>query len=171
MATNGTQCTISVPGYFYRDNCTLLCKPASWTDIVVFFLGNYLTHVATVISEPGQGILSTVIMSLAALLFPGAGIAKAMNAIISFAIFAPTELQRAARAGALCMVVPFDKAQVYSVDKLEVPDSNGPSAREQDNDDMPVGYHGNPTGRGGGGEEIELMHSTRETQPSEELLP
>jgi hypothetical protein len=106
MATNGPDCVISIPGYFYRDNCTLLCRPAAWTDVAVFFLGNYVAHIATVNAQPGQGTVLSLILSLTALLFPVSGFAPAFEAILSQAIFAPTDLQMAARAGALYMVVP-----------------------------------------------------------------
>ena len=108
IPTNGTatgECPIEVPGFTHRGNCNLLCRPAIWTDILVFFIGNYVAHAATVISRPGQSILASVLNVATALLFPGGGIRSGVEAIWSLAKFAPTDLQAAARAGALCAVV------------------------------------------------------------------
>jgi hypothetical protein len=100
-------CPASPPGYFYRGDCKLLCRPAQWYDVLIFFLGNYVAHIPTVVSRPGQSLAGSILFPILALLFPGTGIAKAMGAIGSRAIFAPTELQMAARAGALYMVAPL----------------------------------------------------------------
>jgi len=71
----------------------------------VFFLGNYIAHAGTVISVPGQSWLMAVVTTLLALFIPGTGILRGMEAIASKAVWAPTSLQTAARAGALCIVV------------------------------------------------------------------
>jgi hypothetical protein len=83
----------------------LLCRPAKWTDIAVFYLGNYAAHAATTKSIPGQTILTSVLVVVSALLFPVSGLHRGLQAICSLAVFAKTDLQMAARAGALCMVV------------------------------------------------------------------
>ena len=83
----------------------LICRPAKWTDILVFYLGNYAAHAATTKSKPGQGLLASFFTVLAALVFPGSGIFRGYEAVRSKAIFAETDLQTTARAGALCMVV------------------------------------------------------------------
>lgn len=82
----------------------LFCRPSKWTDVAVFLLGNYVAHVATIHSSPGQSVLETILFSFTALFFPSAGVFKAFQAITSRAIFADTELQRATRAGALFVV-------------------------------------------------------------------
>jgi hypothetical protein len=43
---------------------------------------------------------------------PGAGIARGIESISSLAVFAPTELRQAARAGALCAVVKDNSNQL-----------------------------------------------------------
>ncbi|RYP74288.1 hypothetical protein DL771_003109 [Monosporascus sp. 5C6A] len=103
-------CRVEIPGYFHHGNCELLCKAASWTDILLFILGNYFVHAATVTAKPGQSILSTIVKVVSASLFPISGISHALSAIFSLAIFAPTDLQMAARAGALCTVVRVREA-------------------------------------------------------------
>jgi len=88
-------------------NPNLCCGPAKWSDIVVFYLGNYAAHAATTRLIPGQDMLSLsgATAILGALLFPTSGVGRGFDAIISKAICAKTALQMAARSGALLMVI------------------------------------------------------------------
>ena len=98
--------TVSVPeGTSNHGDPRLLCTPTRWTDVIVFFLGNYVAHAGTVIVLPGEGIKSAAIIAAVSLLFPIAGVQRGIKAIESWANFAMTDLEIAARAGALCMVV------------------------------------------------------------------
>ncbi|KAK3302748.1 uncharacterized protein B0T15DRAFT_314050 [Chaetomium strumarium] len=98
--------TITVPdGSSNHGNPRLLCTPPSWFDYIIFFFSNYFAHAATVITNPGQGRKETIFVILAALLFPGLGIVRAMEAIRRHSSFEFDPLRRALRAGALCMVV------------------------------------------------------------------
>lgn len=106
---NDTECPVQIPGFTHNGDCNLLCKSTEWKDIVTFFLGNYGAHVATVVGRPGQSSLSWMFSLLLALCFPGAGVLTGLQAITSMALFAPTELTKAARAGALCIVVKVDQ--------------------------------------------------------------
>lgn len=83
----------------------LLCGPAEWPDITIFFLGNYVAHAATVLTLPGESPLGAAFVVISALFSPTSGVVRGMKAIFSFAVFAKTNLQRAARAGALSIVV------------------------------------------------------------------
>lgn len=112
-STNDTDCPINIPGFTHNGDCELFCKPATWKDIIVFYLANYVAHVATVVTEPGESPLTSIISLALVLFFPGAGIVKGALAISSGAVFASTELRQAARAGALCVVV-----------KDEIPETN-----------------------------------------------
>jgi hypothetical protein len=94
-------------------NPNVICRPAKWTDVVVFYLGNYVAHAATTLNLPGQSPLGVVFVILAALFFPISGVFRGFRAISTLAIFAETELQTAARAGALCMVVELDDRARY----------------------------------------------------------
>lgn len=109
QASNNTatspECPIDIPGYIHHGNCNLLCRPALWTDILVFFLGNYVAHAATIIGQPGQSTLAGVLAVVTALILPGGGVRSGLGAILSLAKFGSTDLQTAARAGALCAVV------------------------------------------------------------------
>lgn len=67
--------TIVVPeGSSNHGDPNLLCTPSAWTDIITFYVGNYLAHAATVISLPGEPTFSTVKVALSALLFPTSGL-------------------------------------------------------------------------------------------------
>ncbi|KAI9771092.1 MAG: hypothetical protein M1840_002443 [Geoglossum simile] len=83
----------------------LLCTPTQWTDIAVFFIGNYVSHAATVKSVPGEPTASAFLALVLALVFPVSGVIRGVDSIWRRSIFAPTELEKALRAGALSMVV------------------------------------------------------------------
>lgn len=103
QATNPTSISSS------NTDPSVICRPAKWTDIVIFYLGNYLAHAATTLSLPGQSPLGLMFVIAAALFFPISGVFRGFRAISTLAIFAETELQTAARAGSLCMVVRPDE--------------------------------------------------------------
>jgi hypothetical protein len=100
VAENTT--TIVLPsGYSNHDDPNLLCRAAVWSDVVIFFLGNYVAHAATVISLPGESGLGSALVIISAVFFPSSGVYRGLRAISSCAVFGKTELQKAARAGAL----------------------------------------------------------------------
>jgi hypothetical protein len=63
-----------------------------------------VAHVVTVKPTPGESPVSSAISILFALIFPTSGLLRGMRAIFSGAIFAKTDLEKAARAGALYTV-------------------------------------------------------------------
>lgn len=99
--------TFTVPeGSTNHGNPNLLCTPAKWYDVLIFFSANYFAHAASVIIEPGQNSASIIQYILFALVLPGAGVSRAVRAISRHAITErKNPLKRAARAGALCMVL------------------------------------------------------------------
>jgi hypothetical protein len=98
--------TITVPdGTTSHGDPNLLCTPADWRDVIIFYLGNYLAHAATVITTPGESTFSVIATMISALFFPTSGVLRGASAIMTFAKFAKDDLQTAARARALCMVV------------------------------------------------------------------
>ncbi|KAL7621654.1 hypothetical protein AAE478_008981 [Parahypoxylon ruwenzoriense] len=105
-ASGDRNTTIVVPGDVSNHGSpNLLCTPASWTDVALFYLGNYAAHAATVRTSPGEALLDTIVNVFAILLFPQAGAMKGLNAIFRCAVLERSPLQRAARSGALCMVI------------------------------------------------------------------
>ena len=71
-AANSTT-VILPPGTTNHGNPNLVCFPAQWKNVVIFFLGNYVTHAATVITAPGSSILLIFLKVAFALCFPGSG--------------------------------------------------------------------------------------------------
>jgi hypothetical protein len=101
--------TVEVPdGTTNHGNPHLLCTPTQWTDVAMFFLLNYFAHAFTVISFPGESVREKIKICLTALLFPIAGVVRGMNSIVRLAFLGRNELEKAARSGALCMVVRSD---------------------------------------------------------------
>jgi hypothetical protein len=88
-----------------NSNTTVCCRPSKWADILTFYSINYFAHAATTRTRPGQSTFSTLCIIALALLFPMSGALRGVEAIRSMAAFADTDLQKAAQAGALCMVV------------------------------------------------------------------
>jgi hypothetical protein len=90
-----------------------LCASVSWEQIVIFILVNYVTHAITVKSYPGEKKRETILWNIAALLWPYSGAFKGIMAIYTRARFTNDPLERALRAGALCVVArnygPTDK--------------------------------------------------------------
>lgn len=111
MNSTNEDCPINVPGLWHNGDCSLLCRPAKWYDILIFFFGNYLAHVATVISPPGASTFDHTLNLISALVFPFSGLGLGVEAIASLAILAPTPLRTAARAGALLRIVQTRKSR------------------------------------------------------------
>jgi hypothetical protein len=113
--------TLTVPdGATNHGNLNLLCTPTTASDIIIFYLGNYVAHAATVVTLPGEkqrGVLVTIILSL---LFPLSGIMRGLDAIVYHAKHGKNDLQKAARAGALCMVIRSNKWKPVDGDKLPI---------------------------------------------------
>jgi hypothetical protein len=98
--------TVSLPSnvWNYGDS-NLLCTPAKWTDVLLFFLGNYVAHAATFVTVRCEGKADSYISSVAALLFPGYGLLRATTVIWNCPAAGKSTLEVATRAGALFMVV------------------------------------------------------------------
>jgi hypothetical protein len=97
---------ITLPsGASSHGNPNLLCLPPNWYDYIIFYFTNYFAHALTVLPPPGQAAWEAFFVGLAALLLPGSGVARAVRAILRAANLRRHPLRRAARAGALCMLV------------------------------------------------------------------
>lgn len=104
-ATSTKTHTCPPPGITQRGDSVFCQTPPPWTEYVSFYLGNYVAHAATVKAFPGETTFDTVLSIIMALFFPTSGIIRGMNAITGLAIFESHSLRKAARSGALCMVV------------------------------------------------------------------
>ena len=84
----------------------LLCKTANWTDIALFYFANYIAHCATVKPYPAETYGELSVSIATALILPSSGVSRAMDSINRRTRFRHgNELEKAAIAGSLCMVV------------------------------------------------------------------
>jgi hypothetical protein len=99
--------TIPVPnGTTNHGNPNLICTPVAWSDTFIFFAANYFAHAFTVKQLPGEELGQYTFVVLAAVLYPYCGLPRGIESIIRRAVFfRSSEMQTAARAGALCVVV------------------------------------------------------------------
>ena len=110
--SNNSTTFVLPPGYSDHGDQHLLCRPTRWTDVAIFFLGNYAAHAATVKTRPGENPIQVILTVTTALLFPTSGVLRAISSASSLAVFAKTELRCAARAGALCTVAYYPESTV-----------------------------------------------------------
>ena len=79
--------------------------PPKWTDYITFYVANYFAHAASLVGRPGESWPETVLAVTCALFLPGSGALRALRSLLAGAAFSTDELERAARAGALCTVM------------------------------------------------------------------
>jgi hypothetical protein len=104
--TSSENVTITLPtGARIYTNPGEICAPASWSNIIVFYLTNYLAHIATVRMAPDQSPWQKNEFGISCLFFPAIGLEKAIYYILGCSSLAREPLQKAARAGALFHVV------------------------------------------------------------------
>jgi hypothetical protein len=99
--------TIIVPeGTTNHGVSNLICLPATWYDYIIFFITNYFAYAATVTNPPGATLVEVCFVTVNALFVPGSGALAAITRLIKHAAWSRTnEICKAAKAGALCMVV------------------------------------------------------------------
>lgn len=83
----------------------LYCEKTTWYGICWFFFTNYLLHALSVRSLPGENVYSSTAFKLCCLLVPYTGVRRALSLISRASSLTKDDLQAAARAGALCMVI------------------------------------------------------------------
>ena len=129
--------TIEVPpGSRYIPKENLLCMPSTWKSILLFFFANYITHVATVRSIPGESLISNTMVLLGALIFPASGIDRGLTVIFQCALRRKTPLEKACKAGALCVVVRNSEWRPQDGDIVK----GLKPAAEKPAPDVPVGH-------------------------------
>jgi hypothetical protein len=142
--------TIALPeGATNHGNEKIVCTPASWEDILIFFLVNYVAHALTVVVLPGEGPVSHLTNALTSLLFPAFGAYRGLRAIfVGYETIKKKigdqsskeekeeekeqeqDLRKARRAGALCMIVragnwvPRDGDEIHENVLLVQPSQN-----------------------------------------------
>lgn len=89
----------------HRDDSEVICTRSNWFDVLWFFFTNYLMHALSVRSLPGENFCTSVAFKLCCLLVPYTGLRRGLCLISRANTLAGNDLQAAARANALCMVV------------------------------------------------------------------
>ena len=98
--------TLSLPeGTSDNGSPGLLCTPTTWKDIMFFYLFNYIAHAATVLRRPGEQSIDFAVTVIGSLFLPTIGLHRGVEALLSGSMLSRCDLTRAARAGALCMLV------------------------------------------------------------------
>ncbi|KDR76182.1 hypothetical protein GALMADRAFT_247403 [Galerina marginata CBS 339.88] len=107
LATTPTANTSLPEGATDHGDPKLICTSASWFTVASFILANYVAHAATTHTFPGERLQHQLTAILTSMLYPGAGVVRGLTGIARgiLALCGRTELQEAAAAGALCMVV------------------------------------------------------------------
>ena len=111
-------CTISVEGFPFSassnhtttfgdgsGNSQVYCEPTTWYDICWFVFTNYVLHALSVRSLAGENAYTSTVFKLCCLLVPYTGLRRGLCLISRASNLAGNDLQGAARANALCMVI------------------------------------------------------------------
>ncbi|KAL8860783.1 MAG: hypothetical protein Q9178_002813 [Gyalolechia marmorata] len=96
--SNGTITTES-------DGSEIWCEPSQWYDVLWFWFANFLLHALSVRSLPGESYISSTVFKFCCLLVPYTGVRRGLCLILRASNLAGNDLQAAARANALCMVI------------------------------------------------------------------
>ena len=83
----------------------VVCTPTNWYDIVWFYFANYIMHALSVRSLPGENLFTSIVFKIACLMIPYTGIRRGLCLISRASNVVRNDLQAAARANALCMIV------------------------------------------------------------------
>lgn len=87
------------------DGSEVWCEPSHWYDVFWFVFANYILHALSVRSLPGESTLSSTVFKFCSLLVPYTGVRRGLCLILRASNLSTNDLQAAARANALCMVV------------------------------------------------------------------
>jgi len=89
----------------------IACRPARWHDPIVFITLNYIVHVFTTRSSPGESLPQFIVFRLITLFMPYVQLRRVHLLLMALPAFVrarrdKNELELAKWAGALCVVVP-----------------------------------------------------------------
>jgi hypothetical protein len=109
---------VDVPDDTEKPTEKIICFAIPWYKVTVFFLVNYIAHVATIMPFPGQGKLLAFLDFLTAVFLPYSGLWRGASAIWRSSWFSwrcwsewkdknknYNQLDEAARAGALAVII------------------------------------------------------------------
>ncbi|KDQ55300.1 hypothetical protein JAAARDRAFT_333000 [Jaapia argillacea MUCL 33604] len=83
---------------------SVICSPATWHNIIVFFMINYAAHAATIPAAAGATWYDTMFWTVVCLLLPFAGLGKAMGLVLNYTWVGDSELEKAWARDALLVV-------------------------------------------------------------------
>ena len=81
------------------------CTRTNWFDVCWFLFTNYVLHALSVRSLPGENAYASTVFKLCCLLIPYTGLRRGLSLISRATNLTGNDLQAAARANALCMVI------------------------------------------------------------------
>lgn len=87
------------------DGSQVWCQPTNWYDILWFIFANFILHALSVRSLPGERSLTSTVFKFCCFLTPFTGVRRGLCLILRSSNLAGNDLQSAARANALCMVI------------------------------------------------------------------
>ena len=87
------------------DGSQVYCQRSQWYDVFWFIFTNYVLHALSVRSLPGETALSSTVFKFCSLLVPYTGVRRGLCLILRASNLSSNNLQSAARANALCMVI------------------------------------------------------------------
>ncbi|KAI4180259.1 MAG: hypothetical protein L6R41_007346 [Letrouitia leprolyta] len=87
------------------DGTEVWCQPARWYDIIWFIFTNFILHALSVRSLPGERSFTSTVFKFCCFLVPYTGVRRGLCLILRASNFTSNDLQSAARANALCMVI------------------------------------------------------------------
>jgi hypothetical protein len=97
---------LTVPnGTSQHGNPRILCMPMTVVGLLTFLAGNFVAHIATIKSSPGDTLSITIFNMVLAFVFPTSGLMRGLNEIARRVMWGNSEIDSACRAGALCVVV------------------------------------------------------------------
>jgi hypothetical protein len=112
LAASVTSLPISI------QHSVIFCGPANWQSVIFFYILNYGAHAMTIKSFPGDRTFKSIAWMMAALLAPFSGILRGCISIARGKIRGESDLEHAARAGALCAVVRTKSWQPREGDEI-----------------------------------------------------
>lgn len=87
------------------DGTRVWCQLTQWYDIVWFIFTNFILHALSVRSLPGEKSFTSTVFKICCFLVPYTGVRRGLCLILRASNLAGNDLQSAARANALCMVI------------------------------------------------------------------
>lgn len=123
--------TIQLPeGTTNHGDPHLICTPATWKDLLLFYITNYFIHAATLPTAPGESKREIVFAVINALFIPGFGVLRVIRRVVMYPSLRRglSPVEQACAAGALCMVMHQASIKALCRSKQRASDQNPESS-------------------------------------------